>query len=405
MKNSIFIYLIIVLSAIMLSACSSEWGGNDVSEDDIYQFYDIDIPVTSDISFSDTESLINNEINTFGIRTLVNIINKIDGLDNQNIAFSPISAMMAMSVFHNTALIVYGYGLDLHSQISFDKLDDLNSTCNKLMRFLPYSQNSKCDISLANSVWLTNKVGPQPSLKDFLESQFYAELYRYDNNSLDNIVNSLNNINILRERVRKWIEIKTKREIPDYYLQGDETRSITFNVTYFKGEWLNKFDPNFTHKATFHSPAGDVVAEMMRSDFSRVAYWESESWEAVSLPFDGNYDMIFVLPSEDTALADAVPALGSCKGANCQYLDLTLSIPKFEIENFLDLSEDFGVNVGSNVRQITKIEVDENGAKAVAVTEVMDDILPQLVFDRPFLYAIVNKVTGTALMMGAVTTF
>ena len=400
MKGSIFFSSIALLSAIILSACSSEWEGSNVAEEDIYQFETIEVPVTSDISLSDPESLINDEINNFGTRTLANIINSCP---NKNITFSPISAIMAIAVYGSANIYVYGFDDDdhaLHYLISYDDLADVNSVCNKLMRFLPYSSNGNCDISLANSSWLTNIVGPQPNFKDFLKNQFYAELYRYDTSTEAGC-------EILAERVRKWIEIKTKGEISNYKLENYGSSSIDYNVTYFKGEWLYKFDPGLTREMAFHSPVGDQLTDMMNGEFYCFPYWKSEKWQAVSLPFDMNYEMIFVLPAEGTPLVEAIPALGSCTASNCKYSDFYLSLPKFKIENKMELTDYFEVSVPFDVIQITKIEVDENGAKAVAVTEVTDGLhkYETLVFDRPFLYALVNKVTGTALMMGAVTTF
>lgn len=398
MKKSIFISSVGLLSGILLSACSSEWSGNDAPEEDIYQFETIDIPVTSEITFTESEGHVNDEINAFGIRTLTNIIKS---KPEENIAFSPASAMMAIPVFHNAKMQVYGDGINLQDLISYDNIEDVNSACNKLMRFLPYSPNGNCDIRLANSVWLREAVGPQPILKDFLKSQYYAELYRYKESTKADCDN-------FSERLRKWIEIKTVGEIPNLTLKPSITSLYSINVTYFKGEWLYKFDPAYTRKAVFHSPGGEQSTDMMKGDFSQVASWEGENWEAVSLPFDGNYDLIFILPSYGTTLIDAVSALGNCTPSDCQYVDLSIKIPKFKIENRFLLNDFFEVYFRAEVQQIAKIEVDEDGAKAIAVTIVTDSapgLQKNLVFDRPFLYALVNKVTGTALMMGAVNKF
>ena len=61
----------------------------------------------------------------------------------------------------------------------------------------------------------------------------------------------------------------------------------------------------------------------------------------------------------------------------------------------------------SEVYQKVKIIVDEEGTEAAAVTEAAAteeasmEIPTEIFFDRPFLYAVVEKDTGLPLFMGA----
>ena len=75
-----------------------------------------------------------------------------------------------------------------------------------------------------------------------------------------------------------------------------------------------------------------------------------------------------------------------------------------------DFSGITGAGEGSlhigEVTQKVKIQVDEKGTKAAAATEVTmaggasDTQLVQLYFDSPFLYAVIERETGTVLFMG-----
>jgi serpin B len=68
-----------------------------------------------------------------------------------------------------------------------------------------------------------------------------------------------------------------------------------------------------------------------------------------------------------------------------------------------DLKKDLFI---SNVKQKTYIKVDEKGTEASAVTSVevettsMPPELPKIVFDRPFVYGIIDVETGIPLFIG-----
>jgi serpin B len=68
-----------------------------------------------------------------------------------------------------------------------------------------------------------------------------------------------------------------------------------------------------------------------------------------------------------------------------------------------DLKKDLYI---SEVKQKTYIKVDEKGTEAAAVTSVemeltsMPPELPKVVFDRPFVYGIIDVETGIPLFIG-----
>lgn len=68
-----------------------------------------------------------------------------------------------------------------------------------------------------------------------------------------------------------------------------------------------------------------------------------------------------------------------------------------------DLQKDLYI---SEVKQKTFIKVDEKGTEAAAVTSVAPETtsmpveLPRVVFDRPFVYVIVDVTTGIPLFIG-----
>ena len=103
-------------------------------------------------------------------------------------------------------------------------------------------------------------------------------------------------------------------------------------------------------------------------------------------------------------------------------------LPKFEIEmnnpNTLSILTSMGMKDSSKFGLITdvgefylnsfihatKIKVDENGTEgaAVSLAEMTTGVhgpVPNVVFDRPFIFYIQENTTGTILFIGSVKTF
>ena len=83
-------------------------------------------------------------------------------------------------------------------------------------------------------------------------------------------------------------------------------------------------------------------------------------------------------------------------------IPLTLGLPKFETET--DISE-FPISSAKfdSFRHVAKINVDEEGAEAAAVTLIgfgSAEFPKGLIFNQPFYYVITQKTTGIILFVG-----
>lgn len=360
--------------------------GNELS------FEMIDIPTTPDLSLNEKESAIHSEIDEFGLRMLKNMIAEGNG---ENIALSPVSAVCAAALFENTIFQCYGDHMNLSALIDYDDIDDVNSAFNKLIRFLP-DKSHECDMNIGNSVWLNKSIDIPARLKNIANDEYYAELIRYDGQDAE----------WLAETSRKWVSDKTHGIIDDFGLILNDSRAYTINTIYFNGEWETGFDRNETINSVFRAKNHDVWAEFMTGGIDDVPYLENDHWTAIALPFHGNYEMIFVLPAEGTDLIYAADALKAENRDKYQINteQLCLELPKFSLNNDRLLNNYLDEQIGAvNIRQITDLKIDEEGATAVAVSIMYEGPGPEhLCFDRPFLFSIVNRVSGTSLMMGAV---
>jgi serine protease inhibitor len=152
------------------------------------------------------------------------------------------------------------------------------------------------------------------------------------------------------------------------------------------------------------------------------------------LPFiDTRFAFIAILPAESSNVRAIVrnmnPASFKKLLDSSRLTNLALHLPKFESEyetNLLDNLNNLGMGEAlhsgadfslmdknrnkalsiTGIRHKTYFKIDENGAEAAAVTGVtmagiskIED-KSKLVFDRPFLYGIVDTKTGLPLFLG-----
>jgi serpin B len=219
------------------------------------------------------------------------------------------------------------------------------------------------------------------------------------------------------------------------------TRLVLTNAIYMNALWTSQFPPDETKQKPFYpertAPAPTDLMHLQAS----LAYHCGDGYEAVLLPYrGGSLAMAAVLPdgplSEFTAGFAGFGGLGGLMSgllsgsAECQ---VDLSLPRFRAEAafklkdtlqalgvrtaFTDAADFTGITTDgplqiSAVLHKAYIDVGEKGTEAAAVTAGVMRALalhrkPQpdvkLVFDRPFLFAIVETTSGLPLFLGQFT--
>lgn len=234
------------------------------------------------------------------------------------------------------------------------------------------------------------------------------------------------------QRLGKWV---AKRQgHPSVLISGTInplTRLMLINVVSFAGRWASPFKDVF--RGTFHLfDDSSVQTAMMQESWWRYGYEETERYFAAELPYKSdNQSMIVILPKDKGAealrevestvvseIADLLPAL-----AEGHYF-LTLRMPPFDIDDSLNLLQLHSVSVAlseeldlsgisdepgltvDQLKQNVTIHVDEYGTTATATTILnvvgADGEMKDLTLDRPFLFFIIDKNTGTILFLGRV---
>ena len=239
------------------------------------------------------------------------------------------------------------------------------------------------------------------------------------------------------EEINAWISSQTEDRIKDLVspdIIDPTTRLVLINAVYFKASWLSRFDESHTKDGPFTLlDGGETTVPMMRQT-TYLDYADGDGYQAVRLPYKGKAaDMLVILPDEgrfgtvearlNAGFLDEVE-----DSLDTKYVKLTM--PRFDFETDLDLIKllermgmtapfdsgvaDFsGITGGkdlyiSDVLHRANITVDEKGTEAAAATvlAMAESSTPQvteMTMDRPFIFAIVERGTGTILFLGRVT--
>ncbi len=245
-----------------------------------------------------------------------------------------------------------------------------------------------------------------------------------------------------RQRINTWVAERTHDKIRDLMPPGSvaaDTRLVLVNAVYFRGEWLDPFEPAQTSDAPFHGTAGDETVKMMhRRGYLRHGVAAGAKAQLVEIPYKGGeFALVVALPDD----AKGLPALEKALSADglTAWIDaatskeVDLALPRFTIEPTEALAlrailESMGVRaafdtgkadftkIAPAAEQLTiseayhkaYVKVDENGTEAAAATAVgmragaamPSDPPVQFVVDRPFLFLIRDVRTGAVLFMG-----
>ncbi|HEX5830944.1 MAG TPA: serpin family protein, partial [Gemmatimonadaceae bacterium] len=205
----------------------------------------------------------------------------------------------------------------------------------------------------------------------------------------------------------------------------------------FNGAWRDRFDVAHTHDAPFLSGSGAPVPALLMTQAATFRYTESADVQAVELPYgNGAFVMTVLLPKPGRTLATLVNELDAARwdgivGA-MRAQEVELFLPKLQLREHSLLNDalaamgmepalcsgggaDFSrlSPLGrslciSHVLHDTFVDVHEEGTEAAAVTTVVVGIVsapvrPTMRVDRPYLFAVRERFSGTILFMGAIS--
>jgi serpin B len=307
--------------------------------------------------------------------------------------------------------------------------DDLNLQYKNLIDSL-VSVDAGIVLNIANSMWIRESFMPEVKTGFIQTLQTY---YSCAPNALDfSSPAAISTINA-------WIEKQTNGMIKNMMTQIDDgIVMFLINALYFKGEWVNKFDPANTISANFYGTDGSARSVSMMSASNKLKYYDGANFSAARLPYGRDKIAMYIfLPKAGTGVneyisgLDAVgfeTAMAAMESAGNR--PVNLKMPKFKFEygvkslndelKALGMSTpldpqkaDFG-NIARNVYiqfvdHKAVIDVNEKGSEAAAVTIIgvgttsfpVDTV--DFTVERPFFFVIRDDRSGSILFMGMVT--
>ena len=344
---------------------------------------------------------------------------------DSNVFISPVSASMALGMTMNGAANRTYDQMRAALQFGDASQQQINDGYKGLIALLG-SLDASTTFGLANSIWYDQTYPFTQSFLDVGRSYFDAEIRPMDFAS-PSTPTTINN----------WVSDKTQGKIPTIVDRIDPGLvMLLINAIYFKGSWRSRFDPAQTRDAEFHAAGGLMQTGkfMHHPAGTAIKVIASEDYDMAELPYgNGAWAMTIVLPHPDKDVETVAASLDRNRWdlltTHLQESGNTeLFLPKFKLgyERLLNddlkalgMTDAFGTADFSRmssrndlyiefVKQKTFVDVNEEGTEAAAVTAVGIAVTsagpPPAVFrvDRPFIFAIRERLTGTILFMGKI---
>lgn len=292
------------------------------------------------------------------------------------------------------------------------------------------SVDSTVTIKIANSININSARGYRliPKYKENMQKFYDAQIDAFPFTD-DRNVDIINN----------WCNTHTDGMIPKILDSLDPYAAMyLLNAVFFKASWTDKFDPNNTRNRIFTKQDGTILEHKMMHVAIKAAYGSNNLCKMLRLPYgNGSYSMYVLLPHEGKTVGDIIQSLSAQQLEQQRTQEMTIHnvdimMPRFTTENEIGLEQvlsSMGMPLAFNplaaqfskmikdeelwvsmMMQKAKIEVNEKGTKASAVT-IAKGVTKSFTggnrtsyvefhATRPFVYYIVDNSTGTIYFMG-----
>ena len=383
----------------------------------------VDTAAASEILTSN--ETVQTETNIDKTTALQNSVKLIDMLSTEasgkNIMFSPTSLNFALGMIAEGAkgetkevLSAYLGTSDFASYAKeyLDKIQAYNTEDES------YGYQSK--VKIADAVWVDNGLTLQEKFKNTVSNSFGAEVKAVDFSATEETCDIINS----------WCDKNTEGLIPKIItpdLINDNTGLCLTNSLYFESGWsgepwnVSDTEENFgkIEKTKYMTCTGDQ-------------YYENDKSTAFGRDYANGLSFIGILPNDEGDFTLEDLDISGLLKSNPEYDAVDCKMPKLNFEtstvlndmlsnlgldNIFSSNADFSGIADQNVNvdtilQKTKLELDENGTKAAAVTAVTMECMSAAVEDepiiktveltRPFAFLIYDRNNDEVLFIGKV---
>lgn len=384
----------------------------------------VDTAAASEILTSD--EYMQNEININKTTALQNSVKMTDMLSaeasGKNIMFSPTSlnfalGMIAEGAEGDTKEILDDYlgtnDFAAYAKEYLDKIKAYNTEDES------YGYQSK--VKIADAVWVDKGLTLQEKFKNMVSDSFGAEVEAVDFSAVEKTCDVINS----------WCDKNTEGLIPKIItpdLINDNTGLCLTNSLYFESGWNGE---PWNVSDTEESFGKKEKTKYMTCTGDR--YYENDKATAFGRDYANGLSFIGILPNDEGDFTLEDLDIGGLLKSNPEYDEVDCKMPKLNFEtstvlndmlsslgldNLFSSNADFSGIADQNVKvdtilQKTKLELDENGTKAAAVTAVTmecmsaavenEPIIKTVELTRPFAFLIYDRSNDEILFIGKVT--
>ncbi|MQA90435.1 MAG: serpin family protein [Gemmatimonas sp.] len=343
------------------------------------------------------------------------------GAEGENFFVSPLSVSMALGMTLNGAAgETYN---EMQAMLGFGTLsqEEINEAYRGLIDLL-LSLDPNVEMAVGNSIWYRDGFPVDSAFLDAVVNAFDAQIEPANFEDPATV-----------DRINGWVRDVTRDRIQELLdrISRDEVMFL-INAVYFKGNWRAPFDPQRTVDDDFEGLDGQSTPVRMMNADGTFLHSSGEGYRAIELPYgNGAFAMTIVLPAGDSDVNELIEELNGGRWTEVvngmSEQRLMLAVPRFELEYdvklndplksmgmeaaFVDSTADFSRISPAGGLYVTRVEhssfvkVDEEGTEAAAATNVGIGIVsapPSFRVDRPFLFAIRERFSGTILFSGKI---
>ena len=381
------------------------------------------LPETKPIRLTEAQKQMRDNNNEFAWRLFQTVYEE---QGDSSTVLSPISVTYLLGMLNAGAAgttrdeitAVLGFGNDAEA---------LNEFCKKMIEGAP-------DVDPAATVKIANCIDVNSAMGLSLLKQYVNDMKKFYNAQIDALDFTKSST---LDKINSWCKKNTDGMIPSILDEINPNAAMyLLNAIYFNADWAEKFDVNDTRNSSFTRVDGSVVTQPLMHRKAIALCCESDLCSMMCIPFgSGGYQMYVMLPAEGKTVNDLIREMTQqsltdhLNAGNMTAHEIDILMPKFEIVSDIDLLEilkSMGITTAftpvadfsnmssadlyvSKIRQRAKIEVNEDGAKASAVTIAEMSFTaagPQeyqkseFHANRPFLYLIREESTRSIFFIG-----
>jgi serpin B len=339
-----------------------------------------------------------------------------------NIFISPVSVAMALGMTYNGAFGETRAAMERTLELDGLSLADVNASYRSLIDLLQ-GLDPEVEFAVANSIWYRQGVAMLPAFLDATRTYFDARVDSVDFQDPATV-----------ERINNWVSEQTRGKITEIVKAPIPANVVAhlINAIYFKGDWTFQFEKARTASRPFTLADGSTtsVPMMSRATETPMRALFSGGLAVGDLAYGGGaYRMTIVLPADpdgaDRLAEELTQEQWDAWMAGLDSAEVLVSLPRFTATYDLEMKDvltalGMGIAFGgqadfSNMVQgggiwidkvvhKTFVDVNEEGTEAAAATDVVmaESAPPSIVVDRPFVFAIRERYSGTILFMGKI---